>query len=127
MSNEDKQDLHVISELLDTMRVSSDKNLAAELNGVLDNMTNGEIFLLKVGDILSNQERNSAKLDEISQSLKDLEKSMSESREITDKRILDQYEITQTKHEEFKNWVSNSIWRIISFAGGCYVLWLFLS
>ena len=127
MSNEDKQDLHIVSEFLDAMRVSSDKNLADELSGVLDNMTNGETFLVKIECILSNQERNSAKLDEISQSLKDLEKSMNEPREITDKRILDQYEITQTKHEEFKNWVSNSIWRIISFAGGCYVLWQFLS
>jgi len=127
MSNEDKQDLHIVHKLSDAMRVSSDKNLADELNGVLDKMTNGETFLVKIECILSNQERNSAKLDEISQSLKDLEKSLNESREITDKRILDQYEITQTKHEEFKNWVSNSIWRIISFAGGCYVLWLFLS
>jgi hypothetical protein len=123
MSNENRNDLDDFGKLLDTIATPFDKNLADELSKILNNMTNGEKFLLKIERIISNQERNSAQLDEISQSLKDLEKSVNESRDMIENRILDQYKIIDGKHDEFKQWVSNSVWWFIWIIGLCYGIW----
>jgi len=123
MSNENRNDLDDFGKLLDVIATPFDKNLADELSNILNNMTNGQKFLLKIERIISNQERNSAKLDEISQSLKNLEESVNESRDMVEKRILDQYKIIDGKHDEFKQWVSNSVWWFIWIIGLCYGIW----
>ena len=48
MSNENRNDLDDFGKLLDTIATPFDKNLADELSNILNNMTNGEKFLLKM-------------------------------------------------------------------------------
>lgn len=123
MSNENRNDLDDFGKLLDTIATPFDKNLADELSNILNNMTNGEKFLLKIERIISNQERSLLRIDQIETHLKELEKSMEEAHEKMNKKLSDQYKIIHGKHDEFKQWVSNSVWLFIWFIGGCYGIW----
>ena len=79
MSNENENNRNVYGRFLDILHLPLDRNIAEELTNFLNNMPSGEKFLYKIEGLIDKQETNSVKLDELTQSVKELRKSVDDA------------------------------------------------